>query len=556
MVGVVFAPLTSVSACVCVVQLWHHRILLWDISKTALMSNAITDSILVALKQKGVSERRSIQIAEYVAGVVDPSDSNNRILDACRGRWEDNHRSLPTWGEIEPHVRETLEKIERQKRYHVSDPSKHAEMTKYIKDRGFVASLKDPHQPAGVRFLVRNTQNNRRGCILADGMGLGKTVQLLASVCADRGNSPHPTIIVGLKAIIPQWARETARHTDIRNFAVYTGPKKERIGRYPNYDALRGMALVFTTYDIVRYEFNSRASPLFPWGVPRDQDRPMFPDGEWVDGQVSPRARHYWRGLILDEAHKIRNIKSRTTGAILALSRLSDFVHCASGTPFNNKIDDISTLCHLIGEGSYGSPVWWKQNMDNAPALSDWRGRYLMLRGKEVIADQLPPLRRVVDSFQMSDTEWKFYKDMVGNLFTAMAAFEKRRLNFTGVLVQLLRIRQSTNHPMLFMGRGETLRFTTLAKKPNTLAPVCCMCGKGNTQESHPADEEIDDEPPPPPPLRRRPRPFIVCRVHTITHARTARGVWPTRQNASAAHFEQNGPDPPKAQNCQGWCGT
>ena len=59
-----------------------------------------------------------------------------------------------------------------------------------------------PHQKKGIDFLVNIENNHNKGGILADEVGLGKTIQTIALLL----ERPGHTLIAGPLAVVPQWA--------------------------------------------------------------------------------------------------------------------------------------------------------------------------------------------------------------------------------------------------------------------------------------------------------------------------------------------------------------
>jgi SNF2 family DNA or RNA helicase len=78
------------------------------------------------------------------------------------------------------------------------------------------------HQVVGVSWMLRQefSPDGPYGGILADQMGLGKTVQVLAAMSANRPseedsrNGHHQTLIIAPAVAISQWEKEIERHCD------------------------------------------------------------------------------------------------------------------------------------------------------------------------------------------------------------------------------------------------------------------------------------------------------------------------------------------------------
>jgi DNA repair protein RAD16 len=63
-------------------------------------------------------------------------------------------------------------------------------------------------------------------------------------------------------------------------------------------------------------------------------------------GPVSPLQRIYWRRVVLDEAHAIKNLASATARAILALTAQRRW--CLSGTPLQNRAGELNALVRFL----------------------------------------------------------------------------------------------------------------------------------------------------------------------------------------------------------------
>lgn len=110
------------------------------------------------------------------------------------------------------------------------------------KVKGMLTSLK-AYQVLGAAFMRRreNGENEPRGGLLADQMGLGKTVQTLANIVNGRPpkeyKGPKTTLIVAAPALLSQWMSEIERHTDcnftiLRYGALYRNQPPEILTRY------------------------------------------------------------------------------------------------------------------------------------------------------------------------------------------------------------------------------------------------------------------------------------------------------------------------------------
>ena len=159
-----------------------------------------------------------------------------------------------------------------------------------------------PHQAAGVEFLAR-----RGRAILGDDMGLGKTRQ---AIIALRESAPTGVFLVICPASLKlNWARE------IR--LIYPDARIEVLG-------VAGEAHPQPQWVIVNYDLLARHS---------DRLRPVA-----------------WAGVVLDEAHFIKNASQRSSQALKILGVSDDkraqvsgprLVFLLTGTPMPNRPRDL-----------------------------------------------------------------------------------------------------------------------------------------------------------------------------------------------------------------------
>lgn len=254
-----------------------------------------------------------------------------------------------------------------------------------------------PYQRAGVAWL-RTMRELGVGALLADDMGLGKTLQALAAV-------DGPTLVVCPASVLSVWAAEASRHRPGLRVSVYHGADRRLPG-----ESVAG--LVLTTYGVLRSDAGGLAART-------------------------------WDMVILDESQTIRNKNSQVAQAAMLLK--GRFKLCLTGTPLENRLDD------LITQFAFLNPGLLSANM----ALDECRRRarpFLLRRLKEQVASDLPP-RTEVDVFvDLGEEERALYRSIVAVAKPeALAALERGDGAFS-VLEVLLRLRQACSDPRLVPG--------------------------------------------------------------------------------------------------------
>ncbi|KAF7315555.1 hypothetical protein MIND_00070800 [Mycena indigotica] len=188
----------------------------------------------------------------------------------------------------------------------------------------------------GVYFnLAANTPQKTppvlsRGAICADAMGLGKTLTMLALILATKKHaSPsfsNSTLIVVPLSVLSNWEKQIGDHCvpGALSHYVYYGPKRD-IGA----NELQRFDVVITTYQVIASEHAE--SPGHAKKKSKVQNT-LF--------QIR------WKRIILDEAHTIRNPKTKAARAACAFD--AERRWCLAATPIINSPKDLGSLLTFL----------------------------------------------------------------------------------------------------------------------------------------------------------------------------------------------------------------
>ena len=279
--------------------------------------------------------------------------------------------------------------------------------------KNLMGRLIAPYQRDGVLWMLwRERQHSGpKGGFLCDEMGLGKTVQTITTIL---GNPKKSTLIVTPKSIITQWKTEIARFAPQLKVMLFDGP-----GRQTN----------FQDFDIV----------IAPYSLTyKKKDNP----------DDTPLHEVHWGRIILDEAHEIRNIKSKMNISLSSMK--SEIRWLLTGTPVFNTIKDFIGLCRFLGVS--------RQKVQGD--LADVRKTYVKRRTKEDLSKfnkrlELPPCDFENVEIEMYPDEWKLYEavftenqDIVRDLFRNSTNIGMHSMH---ILECLLRSRQTAIHPQIYL---------------------------------------------------------------------------------------------------------
>ncbi|KAJ3320463.1 hypothetical protein HDV06_005286 [Boothiomyces sp. JEL0866] len=321
--------------------------------------------------------------------------------------------------------------------------------------RGLSVTLME-HQIHGLAWMMHMERNEKtRGGILADDMGLGKTIQTLALLHQNRiypSSDRAATLIVAPLALIHQWKREIFDKSRTKlNVKVHHGAD-----RIKDKKDLRKFDVVITTYSVLQLDAPEPSQTL-------------------PDGTILPEKRPgvlykaYFQRVVLDEAHIIKNRKSRISSAASMLD--AEYRFSLTGTPLQNCVDDIYSQLRFLQV-----PVWLdyqefarcisknitKDNMQKSKhAIQQLQAilkAYLLRRTKDAKDAHGQPIIRLVDrlveieKIHLGPAERQFY-DIISNKasveFDHIMGAAKGMFNYSSILVLLLRMRQAASHPHL-----------------------------------------------------------------------------------------------------------
>ncbi len=286
-----------------------------------------------------------------------------------------------------------------------------------------VLTTPKPHQIDGFSWLVDAWLAGLPGVLLADDMGLGKTMQALSFLAWFRENrrqvgAPQraalvgPILIVAPTALLRNWRAEAARHltpsalgTCVEAYGSQLVALKKGREALPedalDLDTLRNAGWVLTTYETLANYHRAFARVAFPVAI-------------------------------FDEMQKIKSPATINTHAAKAMN--ADFVLGMTGTPIENRIEDLWCLMDRVAPGRLGPlKTFSKTYGSNDPAaLAELKDKLdrginglpaLMLRRmKEDHLDGLPP-RAVVayNGVAMPQVQADAYADTIARARTAGA---------------------------------------------------------------------------------------------------------------------------------------
>ena len=287
------------------------------------------------------------------------------------------------------------------------------------------AELRD-YQREGFDWLCRLAHWGVGAC-LADDMGLGKTVQALALLLTRA--AAGPALVLAPTSVCFNWESEAQRFAPTLNPRIFgNGNRSEFIASLAPFD------LVICSYSLFQQE-----SDLLT-GV-------------------------HWETAILDEAQAIKNMTTKRSQAAMQLK--AGFRLATSGTPVENRLDELWNLFRFLNPGLLGShqsfskrfaiPI--EKNTDKAARtlLKRLIRPFMLRRTKSQVLEELPPRTDIVHRIELSREESAFYEALRRKAVETLAGAEggppgERQIR---ILAEIMRLRRACCNPQLVLPASE-----------------------------------------------------------------------------------------------------
>ncbi|KAG6722626.1 hypothetical protein I3842_03G170000 [Carya illinoinensis] len=262
------------------------------------------------------------------------------------------------------------------------------------------------HQREGVKFLYSLYKKNHGG-VLGDDMGLGKTIQTIAFLAAVYGKDgvgissvleenevgkKDPVLIICPTSVIHNWEIEFSKWATF-SVSIYHGANRDMI--YEKLEA-HAVEIVITSFDTYR-----------------------------IQGSILSEVK--WEIVIVDEAHRLKNEKSKLYGACLEIKTPKRFG--LTGTVMQNKIMELFNVLDWVAPGCLGTREHFREFYDEP--LKHGQRSTASKRFLRVADERKQHLAAVLERYMLRRTK----EETIGHLmmgkednvvFCAMSELQKR----------------------------------------------------------------------------------------------------------------------------------
>ncbi|EAL17685.1 hypothetical protein CNBL2000 [Cryptococcus deneoformans B-3501A] len=294
------------------------------------------------------------------------------------------------------------------------------------------------YQVQGLNWMVSLHHNGING-ILADEMGLGKTLQTVAFIGYLKFHLgiPGPHLIIVPKSTLDNWAREVAKWVPGFDVVVLQGTKEERGELISRRILTQDFDVLITSYEMCLRE-------------------------------KSTLKRFSWEYIIIDEAHRIKNVDSLLSQIIRTFVSRGRLL--ITGTPLQNNLQELWALLNFILPDVFSSSedfdAWFKTKDEADPdavvkQLHKVLRPFLLRRVKADVEHSLLPKKEINLYVGMTEMQRKWYKSLLEKDIDAVNGMTGKKEGKTRLLNIVMQLRKCCNHPYLFDGAEPGPPFTT-----------------------------------------------------------------------------------------------
>ncbi len=290
------------------------------------------------------------------------------------------------------------------------------------------------YQQRGVAWLNYLESLGLNGC-LADDMGMGKTVQVIARLVQERELATAeelaalpPTLLIAPTSVVSNWQKEIYKFAPHLRSLIHHGSQREQDLKVFKKN-LQACDVLITSFSLAR------------------KDEKLFGGVEW-------------QRLVVDEAQNLKNPKAAQTKAINKIPAQHRLA--LTGTPVENRLLDLWSIFNFLNPGYLGKEAQFRKLFEVPIQRENDRVQSVTL--KKLVEPFI--LRRVkTDPAIIQDLPDKVEQKLYCNLTKEQAALyeatvkdvEEKLNEVEGIgrkgliLATMLKLKQICNHPRQFL---------------------------------------------------------------------------------------------------------
>ena len=300
------------------------------------------------------------------------------------------------------------------------------------------------YQLVGLNFMAK-AWHEKRNSILADQMGLGKTIQsisLLAYLTTEKCRVPGPFLVIVPLTTLSAWQEELKLWAPQLEVVTFAGNKASRdvILNYEIREDSRLFHVLLTTPEVARDNIERLS---------------RYPGN--------------WRMLMVDEAHKLKNADSCLYKALSQIK--TDAKLLITGTPLQNDIKELWSLLHFLQPDAFSDYASFESkygplsDAESLKRLHEILNHYVLRRDKSTVEKDLPHKTERILRIGLTPLQKQYYKWVLMRKHDELRKGASRSSS-TSLINVLSQLQKVCNHPFLFDGCMQRLKLSTENGEP------------------------------------------------------------------------------------------
>ncbi len=288
------------------------------------------------------------------------------------------------------------------------------------------------YQKRGVSWLQYLENLGLNGC-LADDMGLGKSIQVIAQLVTERESTQKlpPTLLIAPTSVVGNWLKEIEKFAPHLQTLVHHGSNRLKDEKEFQASCLK--------YDVIITSFT------------------LARKDEKLLKSVT------WQRIVLDEAQNIKNPQAVQTKAILKLQAKHRLA--LTGTPVENRLLDLWSIFNFLNPGYLGKEAQFRKSFEipiqkendkvKSTTLKKLVEPFILRRvktDKQVIKD-LPDKVEHKQYCNLTKEQASLYEAVVKDVEEQLEEAEGMQRKGL-ILSTLMKLKQVCNHPTQFLQDG------------------------------------------------------------------------------------------------------
>ena len=294
------------------------------------------------------------------------------------------------------------------------------------------------YQVVSLNWMIQKWRSGE-GMILGDEMGLGKTIQVIALLhhFITKEQQEGPYLVIAPLSTLKNWSREFNTWTSLRVCLYHSEGKgkdeRQLIRRYNWFfkslpvKNLFKFNVLLTTYEVIMKDWGSL-------------------------GDIA------WTGVVMDEAHRMRNINCKFIQFISTIHTQHKLL--LTGTPLQNNTGELWPLLNFTEVSEAGSLERFKEEFgdlrssEQVDRLRTLLSKCMLRRVKEEVEKSIPRKQETIVEVELTITQKQYYKAMYDKNRSFLYKGCKRA-DIPSLMHVETQLRKVCNHPFLIKGVRE-----------------------------------------------------------------------------------------------------